>query len=159
MNIERALFKHIKILTPFRTSGSTPHRLIHPVREWFVGLVCSIILTVGLFGYLGYEFYIQLHSLETPDVIGEDLPIYHVEGARNIVDTYKERKQEFERLRSAGRVSLPVSTAVSQAEQNTPAFSGTEMAPLADGGGAQYTDEADGIEESIPPQVEDTMSP
>ncbi len=89
-----------------RNKGAFDVDLIHPGREWFIGLLVSSALFLILGGYAGYLFHSQSKKLAQPVSPDSTLVEYKQEHAREVLNRFGERTKEFEQLR-ADRKSTP----------------------------------------------------
>lgn len=84
-----------KTQTPLKQS-----RFIYPMREWFIGLIVTIILFSLGASYLAYDFYVLYHSLDQQVVTDETVVSYRGKQATAVLKTYADREARFNELRA-----------------------------------------------------------
>lgn len=94
-----ASLTRLRALTRTR-SGSPERTLVHPMREWVTCLTVTVIVALSLFGFSGFDFYIQSTVIDTPSVSEASAPKYRGEDAESIIRYYKGREAAFSELRS-----------------------------------------------------------
>ena len=96
-----------------RSQGYRPHKMMHPSRDWFIGIVL-LIAVVGVGGALNAREYAAYNSLETQtngDVVS--IKKYSYSMAQNARTLYEDRAQAFGSLnKRSASVSMETSTAI-----------------------------------------------
>lgn len=118
-----ALAEHV-----LRRQRSLPDRAImHPVREWFIGLVaalCIVVLAGGLSAY-HFAYYSDIKERVTG---AEPSDIEYEKGRiENVLYTYRERKEAYEAFKTA---LPPVLTATSTIDEHSIELERSEVVPL-----------------------------
>ena len=93
-----ASLTRLRALTRTR-SGSPERVLVHPMREWVTCLTVTVVIALFLFGFSGFDFYIQSVVVETPVATETRAPIYRGEDAESIIRYYKGKEAAFNELR------------------------------------------------------------
>lgn len=83
-----------------RDQGHVDRRLLHPVREWFIGVACASMLFCFSVYYVGTEFYTQLEQTVTVPATEVTVVTYRAQVAQGVFETYKSRSQRFAELQS-----------------------------------------------------------
>lgn len=108
-----------------RDRGVPDKRLMHPVRDWMIGLSVASILFLCTAFVAGAIFLTQIKSIDEPVYVETVLITYKREDARTVLETYAARSEKFEVLRFDRRNAVQVIA---------PDDAGEENAPLADEG-------------------------
>ena len=74
--------------------------LIHPERDWLVGLAASVLLFVGGALYLGFDFLVQYESVDVRPVVDETVVRYRAVDAAHDLNEYRDRDAIFRSLRA-----------------------------------------------------------
>jgi len=90
-----------------RSSGKRDRRIIHPQREWFIGLVIIFVLFIGGSMYTGYLFFTEFNYEVDPATVEVKTTTYQNERVRDVLNAYREKKTSFEKLRGT---AAPTST-------------------------------------------------
>ena len=103
--------------------GYPDRRLMHPQREWLIGLILfvTIVLMGGLFAG---DIFITYQNIELSEGdSGQSIPIYRDLSVQNSLDLYQVRKKEYDVLREKNIVipqSAETSTTSSSSEIDEP---------------------------------------
>lgn len=93
-----------------RDQGRVDRRLLHPTREWAVGVLGAAVLFVGSVAYAGYIFYFQLQQTDIPSPTEMNVVSYDAKKAQEVFKYYEVRRQKFLELQNAAptiNISLP----------------------------------------------------
>ncbi len=83
-------------------SGIPDRRMMHPVRDWFIGLVLAILTLGGVSLYAGYTF--MQHTSSGAVSVEHTAPVrYEAEDVADALERYRTRNERFQAL----RVGLP----------------------------------------------------
>ena len=79
--------------------GYPDRRLMHPQREWFIGLVLfAVILIAG--SLLAGDIFLTYQNIELSEGdSGQSIPIYRESSVQNSLDLYQARGEEYDALR------------------------------------------------------------
>jgi uncharacterized protein HemX len=121
------LFRH-------RASSYTK-QMMHPRREWLIGLFCFAVLVTLGGATSGYEFmkYKELHQAVTPEAI--QVESYKKNTVQKALKIYNQKKQTFEDIKNNSVASAPAleatSTASSTVSEAVPADVAPELSAIA----------------------------
>jgi len=79
-----------------RRGGSPNASLVHPVRDWSIGLSVMIVVCAGVSSYAGVLFVSQLNSIDSVPVIEVDIEEYRDTDVENALQTFRRRAEVFE---------------------------------------------------------------
>jgi len=99
MNLKKNFFKAIH-KTQAHKMSRVRRALINPVREWTTCLLVTAVTALSLFGYLGYDFYLQYDGIDQPQAVDVSVLVYRQKDAALILEKYDARKEFFETMRS-----------------------------------------------------------
>lgn len=83
-----------------KTQGHADGRMIHPVRDWILGLSLTFILFVLLSMYSGYKFYTISQQDNAVFSFESSTIQYNLKGVQSVTRVYGEREKRFQTLRS-----------------------------------------------------------
>jgi hypothetical protein len=143
MKLNLESLKQINFKALVRGAGVREHALIHPAREWVTCLAVVTASALGLFGYIGFDFYTQYNASGATIVVEKSVvPSYSVSDAERIMRAYDARAQTFASMRA--QAPVPVVAPAAEVMQETHS---EQSSTLAGEEGEQYTNPA---EESSP---------
>lgn len=99
------LVRHIRR----KDKGKSDKRLIHPTREWLIGLVVALVLCLGATAYSVSLFFTQSAAVGDLEQVETRTTKYREESVRTVLEKYGARKVQFDALRGQG-VPPPVET-------------------------------------------------
>lgn len=97
-----------KLFHGVRRDVPRTEHLIHPERDWLVGLVASVLLFVGGALYLGFDFLVQYESVDIRPVVDETVVRYRAVDAAHYLTEYRDRDTTFRSLRADRTHADPV---------------------------------------------------
>lgn len=83
-----------------RGRGIPDHRLIHPIRDWTVGLITTFLIFVASSVYASFTFLELSKNVDTAVPIESSVVTYKQENAAEVLERYAERERTFETLRN-----------------------------------------------------------
>ena len=111
--------------------GVRDHHLIHPAREWFIGIVASICIVVGA-GYWSVVTYTSINNRSVEAVVtpSTEVVVYRTELVTAALEKFGERATTFEELLTSSVVpTFPVPEAVPEL---TPIETATTAEPVVE---------------------------
>ncbi len=99
--IEKKLINKIMKSITRREIGLKDHQIMHPLREWFLGLaIASLFLSIAVF--LCVKLYGHYNSLEPGSSSNNEAPIviYKAEEIETALAEFSERKKTHERIKA-----------------------------------------------------------
>lgn len=81
-------------------SKTRAHELMHPGREWIVGLSAAVLLFVSGSLYLGYDFWDQYQGIDEQIPVDGTVVRYRKQDAAHFLELYRAKKETFEALRA-----------------------------------------------------------
>lgn len=115
------LLARFSALSNFRR-GKPEQVLVHPMREWITSLTVTVIAGVVLFGFAGFDFYMQFTSTDVPPADEVSVPKYRSGDAQTIIRYYDGKESQFQSLRDD---VLPAPVIPSPEPVTTPAGTGS----------------------------------
>lgn len=83
-----------------RERGIPDRRIMHPSREWLIGLSLATLLLLTTATYAGYAFFIKTSAAALRPNAESDVVRYKQEAASEVLTRYQEKKQQFASLRA-----------------------------------------------------------
>lgn len=83
-----------------REQGYPDRKLMHPIREWAIGLGVGTVLFVIAVAFSGYAFITQSERLDEEIVSDSSVVLYKQEETKDILNKYRTREETFGRLRA-----------------------------------------------------------
>ena len=141
-----------------RQRGLRDHQIIHPVREWFIGLVCSLLILVGGAVWSAFTYFeVSGRTVETTSTDVVTANVYRGDIVNAALAKFRERTDNFNQLlenrveitpRELGESMPQAESATSETEPtSSESESGTEISPST-------TSDLPAESESVPDEVE-----
>lgn len=113
-----------------RSDGYRDRRILHPRRDWLIGLVgAACLFVVGSAG-AGYLFWSKSITIATADAGMVDVATYDTKRVSRVLAEYRSRKARYEALREDDMMTpVATSTATSTNGATNIVASTTESAP------------------------------
>jgi len=109
-----------------RNKGVPDRRLMHPEREWFVGLGVALLIGLGGSLYAGSFFFSQEQVIKETFTVSSDTIRYKKDVVDEVFGTYRARSLEFDALREQDGILPEVEVQVVQPkEEDSTGDSGT----------------------------------
>lgn len=86
-----------------RGQDAADQKVMHPVRDWTVGLVVASTLFMGFSAYAGFTFASKYRGVDVVPPFDNSIVVYKRNEAQEILVMYQNRKAEFETLRAERR--------------------------------------------------------
>lgn len=93
-----------------RSEHIPDRKLMHPARDWFIGLSIAALMFVSSAAFAFMTFHAQSEKVNRVVPVTETVAVYKGEKARAVLELYNERINTFNALRSKridGGVTLP----------------------------------------------------
>jgi len=110
-----AMAKHVV----HRDAGMRDTRLMHPTRDWIMGLIAALVLFVGAVFYAAFTFISHTQFTEQPGVVARSIDPYNQEKIQAILAQYNERAIRFATLRDVEPPSVPLDIDTPHATDDT----------------------------------------
>ena len=107
-----------------RGKGVPERRLMHPARDWSIGLLLSSTIFLILSAYMGYSFMERTKNVDEATVIDSSVIIYKSDLAQDVLEKYRDKNKSFERLRN-DRSNVPPPPVITEEESGTEEVSET----------------------------------
>ena len=83
-----------------RSQGRPDNRIIHPLRDWLIGLSIAVLMLVTLSIYAGSLFFTEKNNDIDAYSVDIETVTYEYERVNNVLETYRARETTFDKLRS-----------------------------------------------------------
>ena len=81
-----------------RNQGRPDTRIIHPVRDWLVGLSVAVLIFIAASGYAGWLFFIEKEKDANTYVADVEVITYERELIDRVLATYRAKDVRFSEL-------------------------------------------------------------
>ena len=104
-----------------RVRGIPDHRIMHPVRDWTIGLAVTTIIFICSTLYAGYAFLVRSKAVDDEIRIESTVIVYKRDAAQEVMEEFSDRVSNFEALRSdrSNVVKLPALILPETTEEET----------------------------------------
>lgn len=121
--VARKLFHH--------KNGVRGIKLMHPNRDWMIGIVGAITIIVGMVAWSVFTYYEQREKIaNTTDVTIATVPSYNAELVAQALDIAQARTDLFDSINAGIISSPPVAPAINQEVSTTTSPTATTTSPL-----------------------------
>ncbi|MCA9363661.1 hypothetical protein KC727_00350 [Candidatus Kaiserbacteria bacterium] len=108
MSFKKDILKIVKHVIR-KSDGYPDRRLMHPAREWSVGVGVAIVAFVAVAAF-STKTFLQYSRNTDPDIfVDQTIEQYKQKRAQSILEEYNERSDQFDALRSARQTSALLS--------------------------------------------------
>ncbi len=83
-----------------KSSGIPDRRIMHPARDWFVGLGVSAVIFILSLMYAGYQFITISEQTDRIISVESSVVRYNQKGVQDAIEYYKNKEDKFNRLRT-----------------------------------------------------------
>lgn len=121
------IFKSLLKKLERQKKGLSDPRIMHPQREWAIGIVAMIVVFLGS-AYWSSQVYIKNRNVTSTEVLADEVVVYKEGIVTDVLNRFKENNETYRQL-TQGKVmveDLPVkvaSTTPEVVEVTTPDFS------------------------------------
>lgn len=121
LKMAKAAFRH--------DQGYPERKLIHPQREWFIGLAIFAVLLIGGSIAAGLLFLHYQNIDATVTVSEERVPTYQAGTVADVLALYSAREVRFNELQNSARTQAPLSEEVATTTSATTSTSSAATVP------------------------------
>lgn len=97
-----------------RSAGRRDNRIIHPQRDWLIGLMATTMLFLAGSVYAGFVFFTELHHEVDPSTVSVETTSYRYDLIQEVLGTYTDRAETFEALRAEEPISTSTQNMITE---------------------------------------------
>jgi hypothetical protein len=110
------------------SKGIQNPQLVHPRREWFIGLFIGLIILGSTIVWSGNRYLFYRNLAVSENVSGkQDIPVYRETLVKEALNSYSERNNEYERLTKRSPVESVKEVVVEPEESQVSSTEETEV--------------------------------